>query len=66
MRWNTEAGECQIYLDVDCSQFTYDTAPSSGILAAVDRANVALADPQYNNPLDQGDTSTNHLLTDFS
>ena len=43
MRWNAEAGECQIYLDVDCSRITYDTAPSSGVLAAVDRANTALA-----------------------
>ena len=41
MRWNTGEGECQFYLDVDCSAFTYDTPPSASILAAVDRANTA-------------------------
>ena len=43
MRWNSEQGECQIYLDVDCSKITYDTKPSANIMAAVDRANSALA-----------------------
>ena len=42
MRWNTGEGECQFYLDVDCSSFTYDTQPSSNILAAVGRANTAI------------------------
>ena len=51
MRWNAEAGECQIYLDVDCSRITYDTAPSSGVLAAVDRANTALAVPGQDIPI---------------
>ena len=35
MRWNTAAGECQLYLDVDCSKITYDTKPSPVVLAAV-------------------------------
>ena len=43
MRWNAEGGECQLYLDVDCSSITYETQPSAGILAAVDRANTAMA-----------------------
>jgi len=38
MRWNTEAGECQIYMDVDCSDITYDTPPSQTILTAVEKA----------------------------
>jgi len=38
MRWNTEAGECQIYMDVDCSDITYDTPPSPTILQAVEKA----------------------------
>jgi len=38
MRWNTEAGECQIYMDVDCSDITYDTPPSPTILKAVEKA----------------------------
>ena len=42
MRWNTGEGECQFYLDVDCSSFTYDPQPSSNILAAVGRANTAI------------------------
>lgn len=43
MRWNAAEGECQFYMDVDCSQITYDTAPSQAVLSAVDRANAALA-----------------------
>merc|ERR1719237_328147 len=42
MRWNTAEGECQFYLDVDCSSFTYETRPSPTILAAVGRANTAI------------------------
>ena len=42
MRWNTAEGECQFYLDVDCSTFTYDTPPSANILAAVDRATASI------------------------
>ena len=42
MRWNTGEGECQFYLDVDCSSFTYETRPSPNILAAVERANTAI------------------------
>merc|ERR1719219_2035242 len=38
MRWNTAEGECQFYMDVDCSTFTYDTPPSAGVLSAVSRA----------------------------
>jgi len=38
MKWNTEALECQVYLDVDCSKFTYDTLPSATIQAAVEKA----------------------------
>merc|ERR1719495_1691007 len=38
MRWNTEAGECQIYMDVDCTDITYDTPPSPTILEAVEKA----------------------------
>ena len=58
MRWNTEAGECQvdfqrrcsdglmfypqIYMDVDCSDITYDTPPSPTILEAVEKAKLRL------------------------
>jgi len=38
MKWNSEALECQVYLDVDCSKFTYDTAPSAAVKAAVEEA----------------------------
>lgn len=38
MKWNTEAMECQVYLDVDCSKFTYDTVPSAAIQVAVEEA----------------------------
>merc|ERR1719362_536760 len=42
MRWNAAEGECQIYLDVDCSKFTYETKPSPAVLAAVERGETAL------------------------
>lgn len=38
MKWNTEALECQVYLDVDCSKFTYETQPSTLIQNAVEKA----------------------------
>ena len=31
------AGECQLYLDVDCSNFTYETKPSTVVLEAVNK-----------------------------
>jgi hypothetical protein len=34
-RWNHKEGECQLYLDVDCSSITYDTPPSPVVLKAV-------------------------------
>merc|ERR1719369_361795 len=37
MRWNTKSGECQLYMDVDCSSVTYDTKPSPAILEAVNK-----------------------------
>ena len=30
-------GECQLYLDVDCSSITYDTKPSAVVLEAVNK-----------------------------
>jgi len=39
MKWNKEAGECQLYIDVDCSSITYDTKPSPVILEAVKKMN---------------------------
>ena len=50
MRWNTAEGECQFFLDVDCSSFTYDTKPSANILAAVDRATASIPS---NSPYDR-------------
>jgi len=38
MQWNKELGECQIYMDVDCSSITYDTTPSEVILEAAEKA----------------------------
>ena len=37
MKWNKEAGECQLFIDVDCSSITYDTKPSPAILEAVNK-----------------------------
>jgi len=41
MKWNSQTGECQIYMDVDCSRITYETPPSPAILSAVERAQMA-------------------------
>jgi len=38
MKWNANAGECQMFLDVDCSAVTYNTPPSKVILDAVAQA----------------------------
>ena len=32
------SGECQFYMDVDCSSVTYDTPPSTAVLTAVKKA----------------------------
>jgi len=53
MKWNEQEGECQMYLDVDCSQFTYDTPPSANILSAVSRAQANME----TNPVDIVDAS---------
>lgn len=53
MKWNEQEGECQMYLDVDCSQFTYDTPPSANILSAVSRAQANMEA----NPVDIVDAS---------
>jgi len=37
MKWNKDAGECQLFLDVDCSSYNYDTKPSPVILEAVNK-----------------------------
>ena len=34
----------QVYLDVDCSRFTYETAPSSAVQAAVEEAKKEMGD----------------------
>jgi len=38
MKWNANAAECQMFIDVDCSAVTYDTPPSKIILDAVKQA----------------------------
>jgi len=46
MKWNSEAKECQIFMDVDCSTITYETPPSRAILSAVDQAKGNLAEAE--------------------
>jgi len=60
MRWNTQAGECQIYMDVDCSRITYDTPPSASILSAVERAKMAGVSPA-SEPLGRTETMQESL-----
>ena len=67
MRWNEQGGECQVtqyyispdkilklfqlYLDVDCSEITYDSKPSQTVLDAVDRAKKELIGADENGPI---------------
>ena len=53
MRWNTAEGECQFYMDVDCSSFTYETPPSASILEAMERANTASQARQGSTTLEE-------------
>merc|ERR1719225_757734 len=53
MRWNTAEGECQFYMDVDCSSFTYDPQASPTILEAVGRANTASQARQGSTTLEE-------------
>ena len=67
MKWNTEAGECQIFLDVDCSTITYETKPSSTILTAVEKAKAEMNLDGETAPLGRtesaNETLANSLLT---
>ena len=69
MKWNIEAGECQIFLDVDCSAITYDTKPSATILTAVEKAKAEMSLDGETAPLGLGrtesanETLANSLLT---
>merc|ERR1712142_559486 len=60
MKWNSQAGECQIYMDVDCSRITYDTPPSASILSAVERAKMAGVSPA-SEPLGRTETMQESL-----
>lgn len=48
MRWNKEGGECQMFIDVDCSAITYDTPPSKLITDAVAKAQAGGITPPSN------------------
>lgn len=50
MKWNTQAGECQLYMDVDCSTITYDTKPSPVILEAVNKTLEKIAENNATEP----------------
>ena len=69
MKWNTEAGECQIFLDVDCSTITYETQPSQTILSAVEKAKAEMEIDGETTPPGLGrtesanETLANSLLT---
>lgn len=70
MKWNAEGGECQLFLDVDCSTITYDTQPSTTIIKAVEKAEAELTEGeqlQLNGTLDRTESAneslSNSLLT---
>ena len=41
----------QLFLDVDCSEITYESKPSKTVLDAVDRANKELIGADENGPI---------------
>jgi len=49
MKWNEATGECQMFLDVDCSSITYETPPSKLILDAVKKAEAKNIQPEEIN-----------------
>ncbi len=42
---------CQLYLDVDCSEITYESKPSQTVLDAVDKAKKELIGADENGPI---------------
>jgi len=48
MRWNAEAYECQLYINVDCSKFTYETKVSPEVEKAVAKAEIRLKNEPEN------------------
>jgi len=68
MKWNADNGECQLFLDVDCSSITYESKPSQTILNAVEKAKAEIsAEPSEVGTLDRtesaNETLANSLLT---
>jgi len=69
-RWNVETGECQLWLDVDCSSITYDSKPSAVVLEAVnktldnlDEKNVSEVDLDDPNKADNATLSASPNVT---
>ena len=47
----TNNDSCQLYLDVDCSEITYESQPSKTVLDAVERAKTELIGADENGPI---------------
>jgi len=47
MKYNPRAQECQILLDINCGQFTYDTGISTLVKEAADKAKKAAEEKKY-------------------
>jgi len=66
MRWNTEAGECQIYMDVDCSKLSYNSTVAPTVLAAAEKATAEIGANPVNataQPTDRTQTKEESLAT---
>ena len=67
MRWNSKDHECQFYLDVDCSNYTYESQPTTTVLDAVNQTLEDVGDKELNanpNPSPE-QTLKNSLLSNI-
>jgi len=56
MRWNTKALECQLYIDVDCSNITYTSAVSDQVKAAAESLETKLGNTTIEIPTNRTQT----------
>jgi hypothetical protein len=64
MRWNSQAYECQLYLDVDCSNITYDTKVDPLILEAVNKTEERIENDDSINLLVAGNETDAAILNE--
>lgn len=66
MKWNAEEYECQLFLDVDCTKYKYDTPVDPVVLEAVKKAETRLENEDSTNLLIAGNETDPSILNDTS